>query len=183
MDINEILEPGESMNKRTGEIIPEGKLNEVIVIRTQRENGSWDIAQDFSNCPSMAEQHTAHLTDVNYLMAKYTPDELSQFIAARAQYRQEIIGHDFSKEPSLQEAKNHVYNARKIFESMDETIQNQFKSPLEFFKFIDNPANAEKMVKLGLVKANEIKSLNSTPPELKNNELNNDKKTPEASKS
>lgn len=81
------------------EIVKQGKLNEVIIVRTTRPDGSIREQQDFEFCPSMAEQHTAHLTDINYLIEKYKPDELAAYLAARTQYRQEIVGHDFSQEP------------------------------------------------------------------------------------
>lgn len=135
------------------------KLNVVIEKVTVRPNGSVRIQQDFSNCPTMAEQHTAHLTDINYLMKKYKPDELAAYIAARSQYRQEILGHDFSQEPSLQDAKNLVLQSRKEFESLPDDIRLQFPNHLEFIKFIDNPANAEKMIKMGLLKPKQVETL------------------------
>lgn len=155
MDIDEIL------NKETG-VIAEGKLNEVIVKRTTRPNGTLRIQHDYSFCPTMAEQHTAYLTDINYLMKKYQPDELAQFIAARA-HRPEIIGHDFSVEPDLQNAKNIVYNARQMYFNLPEDVQRNFKNPLEFIKFIDNPANAEKMIQLGLVKKRDVENISKDP--------------------
>lgn len=142
-----------------------GKLNEVIIREVRRPNGSLRVSLDFSNCPSLAEQHTAHLSDINYLMKKYRPDELAMYLAARNAHRQEILGHDFSAEPSLQDSKNVVYACKKIFNELPEEVQVQFKNPLEFFKFIDNPANQEKMIRLGLIKAKDVSALNSTKEE------------------
>lgn len=141
------------------EIIKEGKLNEVIIIKTRRPNGTLRIQQDFEFCPTMAEQHTAHLTDINYLIERHKPDELAAYIAARSQYRQEIIGHDFSAEPNLQEAKNVVYQSRKAFEELPKELTQNFKNHVEFLKFIDNPANADKLVKLGLATKKEIEKI------------------------
>lgn len=140
------------------------KLNEVIIKETVRANGSVRIQQDFSNCPTMAEQHTAHLTDINYLMKKYKPDELAAYMAARAQYRQEILGHDFSQEPNLQEAHNIVLRSKQEFEALDEELKSNFRNHVEFLKFIDNPANAEKMIKLGLLKPQQVKILQGAEP-------------------
>lgn len=140
-------------------IVSEGKLNEVIVHTSVRPNGTLRIQQDWTFCPSLAEQHTAHLTDLNYLISKYKPDELAAYMAARNQYRQEILGHDFSTEPSLQDAKNAAYHARQQYESLDEDLKRQFLNPVEFFKFIDNPANQEKMIKLGLLTKKEISKM------------------------
>lgn len=161
------------MNKETG-LISEHKFNEVITVTTKRPNGTLRIQQDFQNCPTMAEQHTAHLTDINYLIKKYAPDELAAYLAARSQHRQEILGHDFSAEPTFQEARNITYQLKQAFDNLSDEIKNNFKNHVEFLKFIDNPANAEKMVKLGLLTKKEIQKL-SAPT---NDDLNDNKKEP-----
>lgn len=155
----------ETINLETGEITESsGKLNEVIIIEERRSDGSLRYAMDFQNCPSMAEQHTAHLTNINYLMERYKPDELAQYLAARNQYRQEIIGHDFSTEPNLQEGRNFVYQSRQAFEQLPEEIRNNFKSHLEFLKFIDNPDNVDKMLKLGILTEKQISDIQIPDP-------------------
>lgn len=150
---------------RKSDPILEGKLNEVLTVTTLRKNKTKRIQQDFQFCPTLTEQHTAHLTDINYLIEKYQPDELAAYIAARGQKRHEVTGHDFSKEPSLQEAKNEVYLAKQRFKELPEDIQIQFKNPLEFYKFIDNPANAEKMIKLGLMTRKQVNEMTETTTE------------------
>lgn len=152
------------LDKETGELTPSPKLNEIITIVYRRGNGTIRIQHDFQNCPSMAEQHTAHLTNINYLMEKYKPDELAQYIAARNSWRQEILGHDFSSEPSLQEAKNAVYVSRKAFDELPDSIKTQFKNHVEFLKFIDNPANAEKMQRLGILTKKQVEDLQNLEP-------------------
>lgn len=143
------------------EVVESAKLNEVIIRQTRRADGSLRVQQDFSYCPSLTEQHLAHMTDLNHLIAKYKPDELASYIAARSQYRREIIGHDFSMELSLQDAHNAVYAAKKIYSELEPEVRNQFRSTLDFIKFIDNPANAEKMVKLGLISRKQVDSMNT----------------------
>lgn len=162
MDIDDYLNtPTEKIDMQTGEITSP-KLNEVIVKITPRRNGSKRVQQDFSNCPTLAEQHTAHLTDINYLIKKYKPDELAAYIAAKNQYRQEIVGHDFSKEPSLMEAKNIIYRSQQEFENLSDDIKKNFRNHVEFLKFIDNPANAEKMIKLGILTTKQVENLQSS---------------------
>lgn len=131
-------------------------LNEVIYVFEKRTNGSVRISYDYSNCPTLTEQHTGHMTDVNYLMEKYQPDELAAYIAARNQYRKEILNHDFSQEPSLTDAKNLVYKLQQEFQKLPDEIRSQFKSHVEFLKFLDNPDNQEKMIKLGLMTKKEV---------------------------
>lgn len=159
-------------NKKTGEIteifydewgniVDQPKLNQQIFKHTKRKDGSIRIQQDFSFSPSLAEQHTAHLTDINYLIKKYKPDELGAYLAARNQYRQEIIGHDFSQELTLQEAKNIVYRSQQEFEKLPDDFKYQFKNHVEFLKFVDNPANAEKLIRSGYITKEQLNNLQS----------------------
>lgn len=153
----ELYEAHEAQQRIDGEDV--GRLNEVITKTERRANGTLRVRHYYDNCPTLAEQHTAHLSDINYLMERYKPDELASYIAARAAHRQEIIGHDFSREPSLQDAKNVVYRSRQEFEKLPDEVRTSFKNHLEFLKFIDNPANAEKMVKLGLITKKQIETI------------------------
>nr|QJB19272.1 MAG: internal scaffolding protein [Microvirus sp.] len=175
----------ETIDMETGEILSESieKLNEVIFIEERRPDGSLRYAMDFKNCPTMAEQHTAHLTNINYLMERYKPDELAQYLAARNQHRQEIIGHDFSSEPSLQEGRNFVYQSRQAFEQLPEEIKNNFKSHLEFLKFIDNPNNVQKMLKLGILTETEIQKIQIPDPNQVPNLEPNQQPDPKSTKS
>lgn len=156
----------EKVDQQTGEITPIGKeaLNKVIIKETLRPNGTVRIQQDFSNCPTLTQQGLGHLTDINYLIEKYKPDELQAYINQRNERRREIVGHDFSQEPSMQDAKNIVYRSSQEFENLDEDIKRQFRSHVEFLKFIDNPANAEKMVKMGILKPEQVENLQSLEP-------------------
>lgn len=159
-----------------------GKLNEMTVDEYIRPNGTRAVRYGFENCPTLAEQHTAHLTDINYLMEKYKPDELSRYLAARNQYRQEIVGHDFAQEPNLQQAMDIRYRLRKEYDELPDDIKNHFGNHVEFLKFIDNPANQEKMLKLGILKQKQIDKLTgadlSTDPAAQktNDKPNDDKK-------
>lgn len=147
----------EVIDQTTGEIkSAAGILNHVKTIHIRRKDGSLREQQDYSACPSMAEQHTAHLSDLNYLIDKFKPDELAQYLQARTFQKREIIGHDFSQEPNLQEAKNITYDLRMSFERLPDEVRQNFKNHVEFLKFIDNPANAEKMIKLGLMTKREV---------------------------
>lgn len=146
----------EIVNKQTGEVLDSDLFNKVIIIERKRDDGSLEISQDFQNCPSMAEQDTAHLSDINYLISRYKPDELDAYLAHRASLRPEILGHDFSAEPDLTHAKNIALQLKKNFEALPDEVKINFKNHVEFLKFIDNPANAEKMLKLGLMTKREI---------------------------
>lgn len=131
--------------------IEEHTLNDVRLIIKKRPNGSYSYAQDFQYCISKTDQHSAHMTDVNVLMERYKPDELAQYIAAKNQHRTEIINHDFTAEPSLQDAKNQLYELTQAFQALPPEIKSQFSSTLDFLKFIDNPHNKSQLEKLGLI--------------------------------
>lgn len=139
--------------------VKSGKLNQLIEKVTIRPDGSRRIQWDYEFCPSMAEQGTGHLTDINFLMERYKPDELAAYLAARSQVRKEITGHDFSTEPSLQDAKNIIYNSKQAFNNLSDDVKGHFANHLEFLKFIDNPANADKLVKLGLATPRELEAI------------------------
>lgn len=145
-------------------VIATGVMNQVIHIEKRRQDrpgykGTLRVQQDFQFCPTLTEQHTAHLTDINYLMQKYKPDELAAYIAARTQHRREIVGHDFASEPNKQQAMDVVYQSKRQFEELPDNIKYSFKNHLEFLKFIDNPANAEKMIQMGLITKKQIETI------------------------
>lgn len=167
MDIDEILNSEEKLDMETGEIVPvsKSKLNELIVHESKRANGSVRYQLDFSNCVTMTEQRTAHLTDINYLIKKYKPDELAAYIQARNQYRLEILNHDFSEEPNIQDAMNVVYRSKQEFEALDEDIKSRFLNHVEFLKFIDNPQNVEKMYKMGILTKKQVEAIKIPEPE------------------
>lgn len=164
------------IDKETG-LVSQGKLNQVVEVIVRRPDGSIRRQTDFQYCPTMAEQHTAHVTDINYLIDRYKPDELAAYIAARGAHKQEIIGHDFSIEPNLQEARNITYKLKQAFDELPSEIKNNFRNHVEFLKFIDNPANQEKMIKMGLLTKKEIQK----HVEPANEKLNNDQQNPPAS--
>lgn len=160
----------EMIDEETGEItyplydfwgneVTQPKINGEYYRRTMRPDGSIRIQQDFTYSPTLAEQHTAHLTDINYLIKKYKPDELAAYIAARNEYRREIVGHDFANELTFQEAKNVVYRSQQEFENLPEDIKTGFKNHVEFLKFIDNPANAGKLLKAGWITKDQLQKL------------------------
>ena len=140
-------------------VVEQGKLDELIIKETVRPNGSLRLQFDYTYCTSCTDVSSAHLTDLNYLIEKYRPDELAQYIAARSQYRAEILGHDFSQEPNLQDAKNLIYKSRQEFESLPQDIRNHFKSHLDFLKFMENPQNKEKAIRIGLLSPEQIEKI------------------------
>lgn len=139
-----------------------GKLNELIVKETKRENGTTRIQISFENCISKTDQSQIDSTDVNKLIARHSPQELDLFLSMRNAHRQEIVGQDFSKEPDLQTAMNEVYRLKQIFSELEPDLKQQFKNVKEFVTFVDNPDNAEKLVKLGLLTKKQVEDVQQT---------------------
>lgn len=126
---------------------------EAIELITIRSDGSIRIQQDFTHCPSMTDQSQKDTNDINVLMKKYKPDELAMFLASKGQNKQEIIGHDFSQEPNLQEANNVVYRIKQEFNELDPMLQARFQyKPAEFLKFAENPQNIPQLQAWGIYK-------------------------------
>lgn len=158
----------QNVNIETGEVteqeIPADKLNKIIETRTRRPNGTLRITHSYENCVSMTEQHSAHLTHIPSLMQKYTPDELTAYIMARNANRTEIVGHDFSIEPNLQEAKNAHYALKKMHSELPDELRKLYPRLVDFLKFIDNPENQEKMIKMGLMTKKQIANITTNDP-------------------
>lgn len=134
------------------------------------------IIQDFSETVSMTEQHTASMNDLNYLVQRYTPDELTNYLIAKGRSFPPIQGHDFSQEPSLQDAMNEVLRIKKIFNELPHDVQAQFKNPLDFVKFVDNPQNAQRLVKMGLLEPVDIQPQTTTNQTTTNSQQSTDQK-------
>lgn len=117
------------------------------------------VSQDFSEVASLTDQHSIHTNDLNVLVARYTPDELTNYLLAK-QTRRPIEGHDFSKEPSYQDALNEVNRIKKVFLDLPHEVQSQFKSPMDFVKFVDNPHNVDRLVEMKLLERVDL-----TPPQ------------------
>lgn len=152
MDIDEVVEDVSEL------------WGQKVIKETRRADGSLDVSYHFDYCPSMAEQHTAHLSDINWLIKKYQPDELAAYIASKNAHRMEIKGHDFSHEPNLQEGMNEAYRLKQEFLKLPDNIKNQFQNHVEFLKFIDNPINQDKLVNMGLLTRKDVAELTSDAP-------------------
>lgn len=125
-------------------------------ITITKKTGKRKVAYGYEDCVSKVNQ-TAYLeTDINHLMKTMAPDEFAAYIGSRNQHRRAILGHDFSKEPSRQQAMNTVVELKNAFEELPDSIKDRFQNAHELCKFIDNPKNLEKMVALGMVTTKQL---------------------------
>lgn len=113
------------------------------------------VQQDFTGMPSLTDQSQIDENNIGKLMQKYTPDELQAYILARTAGKREIVGHDFSQEPSLQEAKNIAYRISEEFKALPQYIRKEFDTPTEYLMFCSNPQNTPQLEAWGLAKKKE----------------------------
>jgi phage internal scaffolding protein len=99
----------------------------------------------------LTEQNHKDETDINNIVRKYNKtgliDHLNQF---EKQYG-DMTGFDY------QDAMNTVAAANTMFEGLPSAIRNQFDNdPAKFINFVDDEANADKLVEMGLAKPKVI---------------------------
>lgn len=98
----------------------------------------------------LVDQAQAQLTDINYLLENAKRKGL---LNAATQFEGEmdnIFPNDY------QEAMNIIAQADSMFESLPSDVRNRFKgNPKEFLAFVQNPANGEELVKMGIAKGND----------------------------
>jgi len=95
----------------------------------------------------LTEQNHKDETDINNIVRKYNKtgliDHLNQF---EKQYG-DMTGYDY------QDAMNTVAAANTMFEGLPSAIRNKFDNdPAKFINFVDDEANADKLVEMGLAK-------------------------------
>jgi len=95
----------------------------------------------------LTEQNHKDETDINQIVRKYNKtgliDHLNQF---EKQYG-DMTGYDY------QDAMNTVAAANTMFEGLPSAIRNKFDNdPAKFINFVDDEANADKLVEMGLAK-------------------------------
>lgn len=97
--------------------------------------------------PSLTEQHHKDACDVNFIMRQY------QERGVLPEMRSGGTFGDFSASPvDFREACELVRTAREKFESLPSNVRERFNNdPGALLEFLDDPANRDEAVKLGLV--------------------------------
>lgn len=103
---------------------------------------STDIHFDSEKEPSLTQQQFTDECDVNRIVRShgFTPADISQMRFA-----------DVSEVVSYEEALQTVRKAQESFSALPADVRARFDNdPAQFVNFIDNSANAEELVKMGL---------------------------------
>lgn len=99
--------------------------------------------------PTRTKQAFIEECDINQIMARYE----STGIIDHLNPAQPIYG-DASAIPDYREALEVVMNAEEAFMSLPATVRREFDNdPAMMLEFIQNPANRERCVELGLINA------------------------------
>lgn len=94
--------------------------------------------------------------DINQIMSRYLKTGVLEHVRDNAARFLDVTGADF------QDAQLLVAEANSMFHSLPSAIRTRFEnSPAEFLKFMENPANAQEAIELGLQTA---PAETSTPP-------------------
>ncbi len=95
-----------------------------------------------------AKQAFANECDINQIMAKY------QKTGAVAHVAKHIGEYNFATSATFHDAMNIVAKANSLFEELPSKIRNLCKNdPATFLDFVQDEANADELVELGLANA------------------------------
>jgi len=98
------------------------------------------------NDPMLTQQSAKDECDINVLMKRYQKTGLfPQYPGATPKYVSNIDAPDFL------EAQNLLLQAKSEFAALNSEIRKRFDNdPAKFFAWVNDPANADELVKMGL---------------------------------
>ena len=103
---------------------------------------------DCSVEPSVTKQSFAAECDINTIMSRYERTGVIDFVNAREGRYGDASAIDYQK------ALNIVIEADEMFADMPASLRSRFDNdPVKFLDFVDDPANLDEGIKLGLFKA------------------------------
>jgi phage internal scaffolding protein len=105
-------------------------------------------------CPDegLVVQSAKDECDINVIMKKYERDGLLEHV-------NEYEGHygDFTEVCDYHTALNLVKSADEMFMTLPAYVRKEFDNDAgKFLEFVDDPANLDKMIEMGLAKAPEV---------------------------
>lgn len=114
-----------------------------------------------SENPSVTQQHFKDEADINFIVATYASGGVIPGNTGAAP-RQPMYG-DFSNLPeSAQDAYNQILEAKSNFDHLPLEIRKRFNfDPAVFFEFVQDPANVDELVSMGLAIKTQISEAES----------------------
>lgn len=102
----------------------------------------------------LTQQHKANECNINTIVERARRGEMIEQLSKR----KPVYG-DFRNLPDLRQAMNIVRQAENGFANLDANVRKRFgNDPVKMLDFLNDPANREEAIALGLVKAPEPKA-------------------------
>lgn len=118
---------------------------------------SSDIEFDAELEPSLTQQQFAAECNINNIVENHQKTGLLTHVNKSTPH-----WGDLGDGVDYQTALNHLLLAEESFMSLDAKIRAQFENdPAQFLDFVSDPANAEKMVEMGLATITQINPVSS----------------------
>ncbi len=102
------------------------------------------VSLDFDGVVSKTRQSMSKECDINNIMAGY------QKRGAISHFSRHAPRYGFADSLEFHTAMNVVTEADRMFRDLPSTLRNRFADPGAFLDFVQDEANAEEMVELGL---------------------------------
>jgi len=103
--------------------------------------------QQINNEPSLAQQHNKDETDINNIVSRY---KKTGILGDPRDTRRPVFG-DFTA-VDFQDMQQAIISVDAHFASLPAKIRSMFRNdPVEVIRFVENPANHEAAIKLGLL--------------------------------
>lgn len=114
---------------------------------------------------SVTQQQFADEADINFIVHSYNTSGVIPSSVSGVSPREPMFG-DFSNLPSdAQEAYNQILEAKANFDTLPLPIRQRFNyDPAAFFEFVQNPANLDELVALGLAVRTEAPAASEQKP-------------------
>lgn len=122
----------------------------MAILVSERSNGRKRVQLICNMEECKTEQKFKDECDINWLVNKYDPRTL-------AEMRSKTEGqYGFVDSQSFQDAMYIVAKADQMFDQVPSQIRKRFENnPAQFLEFVQNPDNAEELVKMGLARNRE----------------------------
>lgn len=102
---------------------------------------------DCSDDPGRTDQSFKDECDINTIMAQYL-----RGVPIRHTATGQPLFEDFTTAPDFLQAMQTIAHAQEQFAALDSSIRNRFQNnPAAFLDFINNEANRDEAIKLGII--------------------------------
>lgn len=96
---------------------------------------------------SLTKQAEAEMCDINFIMRKYDKSGLVSHLNDRPGFYADV-----SSVPDYQASLAIVRQAQQVFAELPGKMRARFNNdPAEYLAFVENPANREEMIELGMI--------------------------------